>query len=164
MRRAEKVFVLLFFFFLSAGAAMAQDASPVTLVSEVLKEVEAVNEKGEKEVRLVPVASAMPGEVLIFRVTYRNEGTEPAANVQLTNPVPGEMVYIGGTAEGKGADVAFSVDSGQSFARPAALTVTAEDGTKRPAEPADYTHIRWQIQDPVPPGREGTVSFRASLK
>jgi len=164
MRRTATVSALLVFFFLSAGAALAQDVSPVTLASEVLKEVEAVNEKGEKEIRLIPVASAMPGEILIFRVTYRNEGTEPATNIQLTNPVPGEMLYIGGTAEGKGTDVAFSVDGGQSFAQPAALTVTAGDGTKRPAEPADYTHIRWQIKDPVPPGREGSVSFRARLK
>lgn len=164
MRGAATISVLLVFFFLGAGTALAQEDSPVTLGSEVLKEVEAANEKGEKEIRLVPVARAIPGEVLIFRINYRNEGKEPARNVQLTNPVPGEMVYIGGTAEGKRADVAFSVDGGQSFAQPAVLTIAAEDGTERPAEPADYTHIRWQVRDPVPPGGEGSVSFRARLK
>lgn len=162
-RQNVTVFILVLLVFLS-GSALAQDAALVSLRSEVLREVEEINEKGEKEIRLVPAPSAMPGEVLIFRIVYTNEGVEAADNVQLTNPVPEHMVYEGGSAKGEGATVTFSVDDGLTFDVPAALTVVDENGKTRPAEAADYTHIRWKIDEPVPSGREGTVSFRARLK
>jgi uncharacterized repeat protein (TIGR01451 family) len=162
-RRNVTVFILVLLVFLS-GSAFAQDAALVSLRSEVLREVEEVNDKGEKETRLIPAPSAMPGEVLIFRIVYTNEGGDAAENVQLTNPVPEHMVYEEGSAKGEGATVTFSVDGGLTYDVPAVLTVVDENGKTRPAEPADYTHIQWKIGEPVPPGREGVVSFRARLR
>jgi hypothetical protein len=42
---------------------MARDGAMVKLKTEVLKEVEIVNEKGEKEIRLVPASRATPTRV-----------------------------------------------------------------------------------------------------
>ena len=133
----------------SAAGSWAQEQALVTLQSEVLREVEVVREDGRKDVRLEPAASARPGEVLFFRITYTNEGKGPAENVQLTNPVPEHMVYEGKSAHGEGTDVTFSVDGGRTFGKPEDLTVTGEDGKERPAGPADYTHIRWRLSEPV---------------
>ena len=32
------------------------------------------------------------------------------------------------------------------------------------AQPADVTHLRWKLAGTVPPGKEGTVSYKAVLK
>jgi uncharacterized repeat protein (TIGR01451 family) len=143
---------------------MAQDGATVKLKSEVLKEVEVVNEKGEKEIRLVPVSSAVPGESLTFTISYSNEGEQEARDIVLTNPVPEHMVYEGKSVEGEGTVMTFSVDGGVSYGAADSLTVTDENGNERQAIPSDYTHIRWQLKEPVLPGGSGTVSFRARVK
>jgi len=164
MKRTCTAVILLFLTTLTASAAMAQDGAMVKLKSEVLKEQEFVNEEGEKETRLVPASSAMPGESLTFTISYTNEGEEEARDIILTNPVPEHMVYEGESVEGEGTVIAFSVDGGVSYGAADSLTVTDENGNERQAVPSDYTHIRWKLVEPVPAQGSGVVSFRASVK
>lgn len=164
MKRTCTAQILSLLFTLMAATAMAQDGAMVKLKSEVLKETQVVNEKGETETRLVPVTSAIPGEVLTFMTRYTNEGDEEARDIVLTNPVPEHMVYEGGSSRGEGTVTTFSVDGGTTYGALDSLTVTGDDGKERRAVPSDYTHIRWQLVDPVPPGGSGAVSFRAGVK
>jgi uncharacterized repeat protein (TIGR01451 family) len=112
---------------------MAQDGAMVKLKTEVLKEVEVVNEKGEKETRLVPASSAMPGESLTFTVSYTNEGEGEARDIVLTNPVPEHMVYEGESAGAEATVITFSVDGGVSYGAADSLNVTDESGNERQA-------------------------------
>ena len=164
MKRTCTAVILFFLATLTASVAVAQDGALVKLKSEVLKETELVNEQGEKEVRLMPVSSAMPGELLTFSISYTNEGDEEATDILLTNPVPENMVYEGESAAGEGSWISYSVNGGVTYGAPDSLSVTGDDGKKRQAVPSDYTHVRWQLIDPVPPGGSGTVSFKASVK
>ena len=164
MRSTKTVLILIFLLVLSAGIAAAQDGALVKLESEVLKEVEDVDETGTTIVRLVPVTRAIPGELLTFSISYTNEGDEEATDILLTNPVPEHMIYEEGSAEKEGTVTSYSVDGGVTYGVPDSLSVTGDDGNKRQAVPSDYTHIRWQLMDPVPPGGTGVVSFRARVK
>ena len=164
MKRTCTAQILSLLFTLMAATAMAQDGALVKLKSEVLKETEVTNERGDEEIRLMPASSAMPGETLTFTISYTNEGEEEARDIVLTNPVPEHMVYEGESAEGQGTIITFSVDGGVAYGAADSLTMTGEDGEKRKARPSDYTHIRWQLKEPVPPGGSGAVSFRASVK
>jgi len=164
MKRTCIALILFFLTTITSATAVAQDGALVKLKSEVLKEVEVVNEKGEKETRLEPVSSAMPGELITFTISYTNEGDEEAKEIVLTNPVPEHMVYEGGSAEREGILTSYSVDGGTSYGAPESLTVTGDDGNERRAISSDYTHIRWQLTEPVPPAGSGAVSFRASVK
>lgn len=164
MRRTCTALILFFLFLITAATATAQDGALVKLKSEVLKETQIVNEQGEKETLFVPVSSAMPGEVLTFTISYVNEGDEEARDILLTNPVPEHMVYEGESAAGEGSRISYSVDGGVTYGAPDSLSVTGDDSKKRQAVPSDYTHIRWQLIDPVPPGGNGVVTFRASVK
>ena len=69
-------FAVLIFFSLTMlvpVAAAAQDGALVKLESEVLKEVQVVDETGATVVRLVPATNAMPGELLpLVLAPYRN--------------------------------------------------------------------------------------------
>ncbi len=38
------------------------------------------------------------------------------------------------------------------------------DGTRRAAQPADVTHVRWAFQKPIPVGGTGKLMFRGVVK
>ena len=149
---------------LMAGFAYAQEPGQIVLNSIIQKEIEVVNEKGEREIKLVEAGNAIPGDELILTINYTNQGTEPAENVVLVNPVPEYTVYVADSAGGEGTSVTFSVDDGVSYGSPDSLTVTGEDGKPRAAVPDDYTHIRWVRTGSLLPGQGGNVFFRVRLK
>ena len=109
-------------------------------------------------------AHLMTFEELIVQITFTNKGSEPAGSVQITNPVPQHMIYKGGSAEGGGTDIRFSIDGGDTYDTPENLKVKRDDGVERLAQPAEYTHLRWTLEDALKPDGTGQVWFRAVLK
>ena len=152
------VAVLLSTFQLSALAA---DAVEVKTVAE--HDVSTVS-NGKKQVRRVPVDKAVPGEEIIYTTTFKNQTGKPAGNIAITNPVPNDSIYKVGSAVGVNTVIAFSVDGGKIYAAPDQLTVKTKEGAARPAQPADYTHIRWTYKGELGAGKSGSVSFRAIIK
>jgi len=162
--RSVLVLSIAILLLLQAPAPAQQKGSIVlTSVSEV--EVVKLNAEGKKEVKRVDAAKAavVPGDTVIFTVSYANTDTRPADRVVVINPVPRHVTYLDRSAEGKGTTIEFSVDGGKTYAAPGKLTVTTA-GKQRPAIAADYTHIRWVLVKPLAPGGQGSVSFRATLK
>jgi len=145
--------------------APAQQTGSIVLTSASEVEVTKQNAEGKKEVKRIDAAKAavVPGDTVIFTVSYANADTKPADRVVVINPVPQHMTYLDKSAEGNGTVIEFSVDGGKTYAAPGKLTVTAA-GTQRPATAADYTHIKWTMGKPLAPGAKGSVSFRAVLR
>lgn len=164
MKRWILILIILLFLAPLQGIGYAQEPGQVTLESMIQKEIEVVNEDGEKEVQLVEAGNAIPGDELIFTVTYTNQGAEPAENVVLVNPVPEHTEYIRESAGGKATTITFSVDGGGSYDLPDNLKVTGEDGKPRTAMAREYTHLRWVRTGPLSPGESGKVVFRVRLK
>jgi uncharacterized repeat protein (TIGR01451 family) len=150
---------------LLSAAAWAQQKSPIELKSLAEVDVTVTNAKGEKEVKRVEAAKAtvVPGDVVIFTNQYANTGDKPATDVVIRNAVPEHMIYVDGSAEGKGTRIEFSVDKGKTYGAPDKLTVTDAKGAKRKAAAQDYNNIRWTVEK-LPPGAKGSVSFRAKVK
>jgi len=146
-----------------AGAA---DQGQIELKSVSEVEMTVPNDNGEQQVVRVDasMANVTPGDTVIFTNRYANPGDAPVDDVVITNPVPEHMTYIGNSAEGAGAMIEFSVDQGQSYASPEKLILTDDNGNKRLAGPAEYTHIRWIFEEAVEPGSSGEVSFKAKVK
>jgi uncharacterized repeat protein (TIGR01451 family) len=147
---------------LIACPALASGA--VELRSTVEKEIEITNAKGQKAFKREQVRKALPGDVLIYTVSYGNSGVKPAEKVVISNPVPEHMAYIADSALTENAVVTYSTDGGKTFDEPEKLVTRNAAGFERPATAADYTHIRWVLKKAVPPGEKGAVSFRARLK
>ncbi|MDH4125151.1 MAG: hypothetical protein OEV69_05890 [Gammaproteobacteria bacterium] len=141
----------------------AQEQGSLNVMTTVQKEEVFVNDAGESETRLVPANTVVPGEAVIYTITFQNVGDEPAGNVVITNPIAETLSYVDGSAFGPGMQLQFSVDGGQNFAAANALTVE-EDGTARPAGPADFTHIRWVMQNELAVNAMATARFTAVLK
>lgn len=149
---------------LLAGAiAMAQQGT-ITLDHKAEQWESYTDNTGAEQQRLVPAARVVPGENIVFTVTYSNNGDQPAENITITNPVPEHMDYVDGSASGDSTTITFSVDGGNEFAAAGELTVAAEDGSQRPAGAVDYTHVRWVVSSDVAPGTNGTVQFTAVVE
>ena len=145
----------------------ALSAPKIDLSTRAEVEVVVVNDKGEKEVKLIAAADAevIPGRTVIITTTFRNIGDEPTdPAIKLTNPVPREMSYIEDTAYGEGTEITFSVNDGKTFDVPEKLFIKDPDGTLRKALARDYTDIRWKVLAPLLPSVEGAVGFRAKIK
>jgi len=162
----KKILVVLSMLMLLSFQAKAADQGDIRLTSVSEIEVAITNDKGEEEVIRLEAAqvNVAPGDTVIFTTYYANNGTQPAADMVINNPMPEYMRYMSGTAEGRGTKIEFSVDQGKSFGAPDTLKVTGEDGKERPSGPSDYTHIRWTLSDPLPAGEKGSVSFRAKVE
>ncbi|MEM6817985.1 MAG: hypothetical protein AAF578_04290 [Pseudomonadota bacterium] len=142
-------------------AAVAQTGN-IELKTVVEKETTVVNEAGQEVTQLVPVEKVIPGDVVIYTVTYTNIADEPAEKVVITNPIRSDLRYVRDSAFAPGADVEFSVDGGEQFAALEQLTVQ-RDGASVPASLDDLTHIRWTLRDQLDPGAQGFARFRARL-
>lgn len=150
---------------IAAGISRAH-AQSVELATKAEKEIE-VEEKGVKIKKAVPPQRMVPGDEVLYTVTYANKTAKPAERVIITNPVPRHTRYKEGSAAGEGTDITFSVDGGKTFAPRGRLTVSEKDKSgkeaARPATAQDYTHIRWTLKENVAPGRTGAVTFRAII-
>jgi uncharacterized repeat protein (TIGR01451 family) len=142
--------------------AHAQEQDHLDVNTTVQKEMVTVNAAGEENIELVPVGTVTPGERVIYTITFRNIGAEPADNVVITNPIDQNLTYADGTAFGPGTAIEFSVDGGATYADQSELTVT-EDGVSRAANAADFTDIRWVMQGELAVGAQGVVRFTAEL-
>ena len=151
-------------FLITASSTMAQEKGSIELKMLAEKEIVIINDDGEKQIKRESVDKVIPGDHVIYTIEYKNVGEENADSVVVNNPIPENMNYVPGTADGKNANIVFSIDDGKSFDSPENLTVTDEEGKQRPATTNDYTHIRWILTTSVTPGQMGMVSYRAELQ
>jgi uncharacterized repeat protein (TIGR01451 family) len=107
----------------------------------------------------VPAVVFGQGQEIDYTVRITNPGMQPIENVTVVQPLPANTRYVAGSATGAGADILFSTDGGQSFARPAALSSTRDPDL--PAAPAEYTHIQWQLRYALAPRAVVLARFRA---
>lgn len=145
-----------------AAPASSTGSIELTIVGQMEQEYR--DAKGQKAKRLVPITKIVPGDEVIYTITYLNKGAQPADRVVVSDPIPPEVTYVDGSAFGPGTEIEFSADGGKSWGAPATLKVKGADGTERAATAADYSHIRWKLGAPVGPGQKGFVRFRAVLK
>ena len=138
-------------------------AERVVFKSEVFQEV-TENVNGEKKTKLVPAAKVLPGEEVVYILSFANEGDAEASNLVINNPVPAHTWYRNGSAFGAGTEVSVSVDGGQQYGQLVELTVPLANGKERAATSKDVTHVRWAVNYALQPGKTGTVSYRAVVQ
>ncbi|MCB2067353.1 MAG: hypothetical protein KDE15_12030 [Erythrobacter sp.] len=151
-------FIFLGLMLAVAPVAAAQE-QPIALIGEVHAVVETVDEDGNTQVELVAPGTIVPGDRLLFSTNYSNTGTEPVENFIMTNPLPGPVRL----APDADPELVVSVDGGHTWGRLSELSVTAEDGSSRPAQHSDVTHIRWTL-DVVAPGQSGRLEYPAIIR
>ncbi len=145
---------------LCAFEATAETAGCIELTTTASVEEEIRNSQGRRQTRLVEPAKVVPGDEVVWTITARNVCEKPVDKIVIRNPVPQHMKFVGGSADGTGTTITYSID-GDAFLPAAALTVTAPDGSAKPAPPEAFRHIRWAYQGALAPGELATVHYRA---
>lgn len=145
----------------ASGSAIPAQATGISLSNAVMAQQRATAADGSTRVTLVPATRVTPGDRVVFKIAYRNGGATPAEKLVLANPIPAELAYRGPSAGSAAPEV--SVD-GRTYGPLATLKVHDGDGASRSAQPADVTHVRWQLGAPVAPGASGSVSFEAVVR
>ena len=166
MQQIYRRVVVMILSILFAGHVLIARAQTVELITKAEREVEVV-EKGAKIKKVAPAQKTVPGDEVLYTITYTNKTAKPAEKVAVTNPVPKHTRYKDGSAAGDGAEIAYSVDGGKTFATPDKLSVAIKDksgkDSVRPAVAQDYTHIRWLLKQNVAPGQSGSMRFYAVI-
>ncbi|NJM51271.1 MAG: DUF11 domain-containing protein [Sphingomonadales bacterium] len=156
----KAVFTIFAPFIAILPVSAAHAASQVQLSSDVF--VERIKQKSDgtltkilEEPKLVT-----PGDNLVFVVNFKNAGEKPAEKFVVTNPLP-RAVAFNGTSDGLET---VSVDGGKSWGFLPNLRIQGDDGKSRPALMADVTHIRWNLNQPLPAGSGGKLIFRGIVR
>lgn len=151
----------------SPAHAQAATAARVLLTSDALIERIEVGDNGQEKSSLKKPSDVIvtPGDRVVFTLKYKNQGALPATGFRATNPMPGPVQFIAVVEDW--AEV--SVDGGKNWGKLANLTVQAKsaDGLTdiaRAAAVEDVTHVRWVFPNAIPPGGEGTLSYRGVVK
>ncbi len=148
----------------AAGAAGAK-ASSAAIALKAVAEVEMrVSSNGREATRLVPADRVAPGDEIFYTLEIRNTGSATVRAPSVVYPVPEHTRYVADSAIGPGAEVSYSIDGGRSFGQPENLKVAGPAGAPRPAEAADYTHIRWQFTHGLKGKSVAFARFRAVVK
>jgi uncharacterized repeat protein (TIGR01451 family) len=151
----------------AAHAQTAQAKAGMTITSIAMVERIEKDKLGlEKKILKSPKdVIVVPGDHVVFTLSYANKGAEAAEGFRATNPMPGAVQFISATEDW----AEMSVDGGQNWGKLADLVVkvTTQNGapeTTRPAHPEDVTHVRWVFSDLIAPGVKGAVSYRGIIK
>lgn len=147
-----------------SAVLMAMPAHAMTASQKVEVERKVTQGDGRVDVVLTPPDKVLPGDMLVYTVSYYNDKQEVTNNFRLDMPVPAEVTYLEGSAERDNTVVLFSIDNGQSFKPRERLLVNLEAGGTRSAVSEDITHIRWTLTRDLNPGDRGEMSFRGQLK
>ena len=145
------------------GNVQADAGKGMTLKVMVEQESVITNKQGRRETKRVAATKIVPGDEVIYTIHYLNSGDKPAESVFINMPVAEHTTYRDGSARGGATDISYSIDGGKRYGRPDELTIKLSDSRSRPATAADYTHIKWRFNAPVPAGAGGAVSYRTAL-
>jgi uncharacterized repeat protein (TIGR01451 family) len=140
----------------SCGVNADESDAPVVTLRAELRVPQADSANTYHYVRASKVEQ---GQEIDYTVRITNPGMTPLAATTVVQALPVNTRYVAGSATGAGADIQFSVDDGQSFAKPSALRSPVNAG--RVASAAEYTHIRWQLRYPLAAKAVVLARFRA---
>jgi uncharacterized repeat protein (TIGR01451 family) len=133
----------------AVGAAIAT-GSDLLETAIVAEKLELPTRPGQGAGRFVPATRLVAGDEVHYTLRVTNPGKAPVTDVQVTKRMPQGLQFIPGSAVGPSSLVEFSVDGGTTFsARP---------------QGGEFTHVRWSLRRPLPPGATALLRFRATFR
>lgn len=152
------------FGFLLLPAQVLSEEGSIKFTNKVFKQVIKTNENGEKEFSYVEPTIAIPGDVMLYSITFENIGKEVVSNIVVNDPIPNNSKYRINSAVGKNTTITFSIDGGKNFGDPEDLVVKDKSGKSWVAKPEEYTHIRWVYGKSLASGEKAEVSFKTTIR
>lgn len=156
---------LIICLFISAFA-VAQEGPLESLLS-VYRVVAEQGADGQVEESLVETEEALPGEVLEYLLSYRNNGDQALRGFVIKNRIPENTFYLGESGVASiGSEFLVSVDFGVTWEDvPVTRVVTDSTGVERTIviPPEQYTNISWQINEDLAPEESFELRYRVEI-
>jgi uncharacterized repeat protein (TIGR01451 family) len=133
----------------STGAAIAT-GSDLLETEIVVERLAPADPPSRPQAIFVPAGRLEAGDEVHYTIRVRNPGEKPVDDVQVTKRMPFGLHYLPGSAVGPACAVEFSADGGKTFA------------AQPPGD--EYTHVRWNMRQPLPPGSTALLRFRATFR
>lgn len=148
-----------------AGSIAAVNAESTASPLQSTMQAYVISKGGDgKEVAQI-AKEVEPGQVVEYRLDYKNVGKTALKGIAVTGPVPDATHYMGDTAATKAAaDFKVSIDGGKTFeSEPVKRMVENEQGKKieKIIPPSEYTHVRWILKQPLNAGETESFSYRS---
>ena len=148
----------------AAPTPVAPPANPIALRTEIYIVSLVTLDDGSREERFTAATSAIPGQIIEYRIFATNAGetTLPAGRVQVLGPVQDGMEFVAASATPSSERVLteFSAD-GSQFGVPPILVGTGD--SRRVVEPTEFKAVRWTLLVPMEPGQEEPFFYRVTL-
>lgn len=116
-----------------------------------------ITEKGERTEELLPLTkSVLPGTVIAYHITARNQSGGALQNIDIRGKVPKGTVYMPGSAS---VNVMFSIDGGKTYHKEPVKYKTVDQATGETVEKiapvSMYTDLRWRVAALPAAGEKG---------
>jgi uncharacterized repeat protein (TIGR01451 family) len=125
------------------------------------------NSAGQQNVAYVADTTG-DNDVVRYTITGKNNTDRPIGGLVLNDDIPRDMVIVLGTArvDSGTATITYSADGGNTYSPSPMIREARPNGTfvSRPAEPEEYTHVRWAFTQPVPAQSSVAGSYQVRLK
>jgi uncharacterized repeat protein (TIGR01451 family) len=137
----------------------------VSLESYIVSTV--TGDNGNKQEKLTKATTALPGQVVEYRLLVSNNNPVPlqAGTVVITGPIPDGTTYVANSATPSSKEVLteFSADGGKTFSRPPVLVAAGSGGERKVAQPKAYDAVRWTLLAPLKPKQQRTFVYRVTV-
>ncbi len=164
MQRQTGKFISIILAFVFLVVCPVAYASPLESVMETLL---VTKDDAGKEV-LKKTDSALPGEIVEYRTTYKNLGNSTLTGLIVEVPIPGNTDYVSGTSQSQTPhDLVVSIDGGRSWdSEPVKRLRKGPDGVKKEVivGPEEYTHLRWITKKPIHAGEVQVYRCRVEIR
>ena len=158
---------------LFGGPALAQDAAGDSAAAmqvevSVLQEIIRTDESGRAIVERKPVGLVTPGTILAYTLHATNRGGSAVFDTRIEDPIPAGTTLLPGSVDADGLTITASIDGGESWKSFPVFVAAGEDAAGQTvyvqASGDSYTHLRWFLDGPLPPGATKEVSFKVQVR
>ena len=151
-----------------AQEVTAEGGPSVKVNISVVQEVTRTDEGGKTVVETKEVGLVSPGDVLTYTLRAENTGDSPAFDARIEDPIPDGTFLVTSSIPENDEAVTASIDGGESWRSFPVFVVAGADDSGQPiyeqAAAESYTHLRWLLDAPLPPGATKEVSFKVQVR
>ena len=151
------------------GMVGAQALSPASPRIEITASDELILKRDEIRSVLRDSAGNLityPGDIIQYTLTATNTGLRPAHNVEIVDPIPEGTEYVIGSSTGEEMTISYSIDGERTYQLPPVVfDFRKADGEfeQRSALAGMYTHVKWLVMRPLPPGGRAVATLRVRV-
>ena len=155
---------------LASGPAFAQEKSGPRVEVEIAvhQETSTTDAEGQTVIVKNEVGPVAPGDILTYTLRARNLGDSPALDALIEDPIPGGTALLPDSLAENGLTISASIDGGDSWKSFPVFVAAGKDASGetiyQQASGADYTHLRWLLNEPLAPGTAKEVSFKVQVR